>query len=94
MGMYQAQRYYPFLFTHGLGDDARQEIHIAILESWHLGHKQYSNAVNRRLYSLSRSAGFRKRHMNEMKDHPEFQWWEYPLRPLQEWKDCSIAVTP
>jgi len=81
LGMHQARSYWAFLFAAGLGDDIRQEVELCSLGD-HESVKAFSLAVNRNLYALARSAGFRKRHMNEMRDG--LNWWHRPIISIEE----------
>lgn len=81
LGMHQAHSYWKFLFAAGLGDDIRQEVAICSLEHPE-SLRQFSLAVNRNLYALAKSAGFRKRHMNEMRDG--LAWWHRPIISIEE----------
>ena len=86
LGIYQAKTYWAFLFAAGVGDDVRQEVHLAALQHPRHG-REFANALNRGLYSLARSCGFRKRHMNEMGSGG--QWWErqaLSFTEIGEWR--------
>lgn len=87
----QVGRYWRFLLAAGLKDDIQQEVQIAMLEADPLvvGVKPFNLALNRRLYALARSAGFRKRHRDEKRSAPLLQWWHRPIISIEEvdaWK--------
>lgn len=72
----QVKAYWSFLCA-GYVEDVEQEIAVALLEAHPSDHglKAFNLALNRRLYSLARAVGFRKRHMNEGAN-AQGHWWE------------------
>lgn len=81
MGLYQAKKYYRFLFAAGVGDDVRQEIAMAI-HVYPDNLRERSLFLNRRLYALAKSCGFRKRHTNEPR--LDGNWWHRPVISFEE----------
>ena len=81
LGMHQAMTYWRFLFASGVRDDIEQEIQVAAI-LYPNGGKDFSLCVNRQLYALAKSEGFRKRHMNEMQ--PDLNWWYRPIISVEE----------
>lgn len=74
IGLMQARKYWGFLFF--TPDDICQEICLALFTHPPKENlKAFSLALNRGLYKLARSQGFRKRHMNEGINE-KGQWWE------------------
>lgn len=80
---HQVRKYWVFLYLEHLHDDIDQEIQVALLECppSKYGLKQFGLCLNRRLYSLAKSAGYRKRHVKEGPNE-RGQWWERPCVSL------------
>lgn len=74
IGMHQACKYWAFLFF--AKEDVEQEIRLALYtHPPQKGLKEFNLALNRGLYKLARSLGFRKRHVNEGPNQ-KGQWFD------------------
>lgn len=82
---YQVRKYWVFLYACGLAQDIDQEIQVALLlcPPGERGLRQFALCLNRRLYSLARANGFRKRHMKEG-PNLKGQWWDRCIVSYQE----------
>lgn len=73
LGMYQAHRWFPFLFPH-LMEDAEQEVRLVNLQyDPNKDIRQWNNAMNRAFYHLARNYGYRKPHMDEIRRRTWYQ---------------------
>jgi hypothetical protein len=79
LGIYQAYRWFPFLFPH-LVEDVEQTVRLVCLTyDPNVDIRQFNNALNRSLYRLSRDYGYRKPHKNENRPRKWYQASNVPL---------------
>lgn len=83
LGMYQAHKYFAFLFDpkYGLVEDIEQCVKLAVFVSDGRSNREFGNAVNGELYHLARAHGWRKKWMFEDTSNG---WWERKMYQFSE----------